>query len=410
MAHRSSGSKILAVAACLIGSPALAAAPLTDNQLDGLTAGTLFNVTAQVANLPNMAPVTDPSLVNPWGISTSPTGAQWVANQGTSTATTFAPGTFKVSRMLNLQGEPTGSTFIGAGNAFDISAGGKTGGASFAFATTGGQILGWNQSVSPTGAVVAVDQSAQHASFTGLTLGMNGQQPLLFAADFSQGMVEIFNNKFAQVGQFTDPSVPAGYAPFNAQVLNGNVYVTYALFNPSTGRSTAGQGAGFVDVFNTQGQLLSRLIPNGGKLNAPWGLAMAPSSFGQFAGDLLVGNFGNGKINAFNPQTGAFIGQVDNASGAVAVIPGLWALHPQSNGTILFSAGPQNETGGLLGTISAQPAAPPAPTPAAKPTTSPPPTTPPPTTPAPMTPTPMTVPPMPFGYSVAAGMATMMHR
>jgi uncharacterized protein (TIGR03118 family) len=331
-----------------------------------------------------------------------------VASQGARTATAFAPGTFSVSRTLNLQGAPTGSTFIGLSNAFDISAGGNTAGARFAFATTGGQILGWNASVDPTGAVVAVDQSAQHASFTGLALGANGQQPLLFAADFAHDMVKSFDSAFAQVGSFTDPAAPAGYAPFNVKVMNGQVYVTYALVDPSTGRSTAGHGLGFVDVFDTQGNLLQRLIPTGGKLNAPWGMVIAPASFGQFAGALLVGNFGNGKINAYNPQTGQFLGQIADASGAAAVIPGLWTLRQGPNGSIMFSAGPQNETGGLLGTISAQPTAPPvvapppavAPTPAVTPTPTP--------APAPPAPTPMPMP-MFFGYRVVSP-AMMMGR
>jgi uncharacterized protein (TIGR03118 family) len=402
MSHLSTSAKVIAVAASLIGSPALGAVPLTDAQLDRLTAGILFNIADEVSNQPNVAPVTDTALVNPWGMSASPGGNLWVANNGSNTSTTFAAGTFGLARTVNVPGAPTGATFIGPSNGFDISAGGNTAGSRFAFATESGQILGWNAKVDPNNAVVAVDQSAKHAVFMGLTFGMNGQNPLLFAADFAHGVVKSFDSNFAKVGRFTDPALPANYSPFNVQVLNNELYVAYAERNRGSGAEVAGHGLGIVDVFDTQGNLLRRLIPDGGKLNAPWGLAIAPQSFGEFAGALLVGNFGNGKIDAYNPQTGQFLGQIQNANGNTAVIGGLWTLLPGPNGSVLFSAG--DATHGLVGAIS----------PVAMPTTSAPTPspTPSPPIPSPMPPTPTTAPPMPvtpvYGYDVLSP-AAMMH-
>jgi uncharacterized protein (TIGR03118 family) len=161
-------------------------------------------------------------------------------------------------------------------------------------------------------------------------------------------MVDAFNSNFQKINSFTDPSLPPNFVPFNVQNLNGQLFVTFAQKDPGATDENHGAGLGFVDVFDTGGQFVKRLV-SGGALNAPWGLAIAPQSFGKFAGALLVGNFGDGQINAYDPLTGRFLGKLDD--GAANGIDGLWALHSGPNGTITFSAGPDDESHGLVGSI-----------------------------------------------------------
>ncbi|HKR86584.1 MAG TPA: TIGR03118 family protein [Phenylobacterium sp.] len=349
MSRLSRSAKAVVVAASLIGPPTLAAPiALSDAQLGAVSAGVKFNITNQVSDQAGAANVTDPLLVNAWGLSQGPGTLLWVANNGSNTSTIYDPSTFaKAPLNVNVPGAPTGTTFVGVGNAFNVSEGGKMGNTIFAFATEGGQLEGWNPTVDAQNAIVA--KTIDGAIFKGLTLGSNGAQALLFASDFGHGAVSAFDSGFNQVNSFTDPNLPPNYVPFNVQNLNGELYVTFALKQPGDKDETAGKGLGFVDVFDTAGHFERRLISNG-KLNAPWGLAIAPQSFGKFAGALLVGNFGNGKINAYNPVTGEWLGQVKDLAGNPS-IDGLWALHTGPNGTIIFSAGPNDETHGLVGTI-----------------------------------------------------------
>jgi len=292
--------------------------------------------------------VTDPLLVNAWGLSQGPCTQLWVANNGSNTSTIYDPTTFTKNALeVNVPGAPTGTTFVNVGNAFNVSANGKVGNTIFAFATEGGQIEGWNPTVDLHNAIIGANVDG--AIFKGLTLAANGATPLLFASDFGHGAVSAFDSGFNKVNSFTDPKLPANYVPFNVQNLNGELYVTFALREPGADDETHGKGLGFVDVFDTAGHFERRLVSNG-KLNAPWGLAIAPQSFGKFAGALLVGNFGDGHINAYDPVTGRFLGQVKDAGGN-ASIDGLWALHTGPNGSIIFSAGPNDESHGLVGTI-----------------------------------------------------------
>jgi uncharacterized protein (TIGR03118 family) len=240
---------------------------------------------------------------------------------------------------------------VGLVNAFNVTSGNASGPTIFAFATEGGMIAGWNPMVDQGNAIVAVDQSGQGSVFKGLTLGLNQDRHLLFAADFANGVVEAFGPRFHRGISFTDPNLPPNYSPFNVQNLNGLLYVTFAQHDPGAKDENHGFGLGFVDIFDTRGHLLKRLISNG-RLNAPWGLAIAPPSFGQFAGALLVGNFGNGRIGAYDPLTGEFLGKVTDANGAPVIIDGLWALHSGANGTITFSAGPSDESHGLVGSLA----------------------------------------------------------
>lgn len=326
---------------------------LTDRQLDSAAAGIEFTITNRVSDQPGVAPVTDSNLVNAWGLSQAPGSPLWVANNGTDTSTLYDKDTFaKVKLDVMVPGGPTGTTFIGIPNAFTVSNGVKSGPTLFAFATESGQIQGWNLSVDPTHTFVEVNESAMGSIFKGLTLGMDKGAPRLFAADFAHGMVSVYDSSFQKVGSFTDPGLPANYAPFNVQTLNGKLYVAFAQHDPGAKDENHGRGLGFVDVFDTDGQLLKRLVRHG-SLNAPWGLAIAPGTFGRFAGALLVGNFGDGRIDAYDPKTGEFLGALRDDEHHIK-IDGLWALRTGPNGTLTFSAGPAGETHGLVGSIAAE--------------------------------------------------------
>jgi uncharacterized protein (TIGR03118 family) len=342
----------LALAAGLLGAPALAAPfELNDNSLNSVVAGIRFNVTGQVSDqvaLNGHPP--DPNLVNAWGLSQGPGTFLWVANNGTDTSTLYDPASFaKVPLIVNVPGAPTGTTFVGIPNAFNLA--GPNTPTLFAFATEGGQIEGWNLNVDLTNALVKVDESGAGSVFKGLTQAMSTAGPRLYATDFAHGVVSMYDANFQKVGSFTDPNLPEKYTPFNVQVLNGLLYVTFARRQPGAEDEDHGQGLGFVDVFTPDGVLVNRLVQHG-RLNAPWGLAIAPASFGKFAGALLVGNFGDGQINAYDPLSGKFIGTLREAGDGKVDIDGLWALHTGANGTITFSAGPDDETHGLIGSIS----------------------------------------------------------
>jgi hypothetical protein len=373
MSRLSRSASAIAVAAALMAPPALAGVPLNDAQLGAMSAGSDFTITNRVSNQVGHAPLIDPDLQNAWGLSQGPGTFLWVSNNGSDTSTIYNPSTFaKAPLTVNVPGGPTGTTFVGVPGAFNLHQGGKVGNTLFAFATEGGQILGWSPTVNATNAVVGVDESKQGGEFKGLTLGashgvtlnppdpfnhfgtpvvatVNGAAPTLFATDFGKNVVEGFDSSFHKVMSFTDSLLPANYTPFNVQNLNGLLYVTFAQRDPGAHDENHGPGLGFVDIFTTNGQLLKRLVSNG-PLNAPWGLAIAPQSFGKFAGALLVGNFGDGQINAFNPLTGQFLGRLDDGAGPNG-IDGLWALHAGPNGTITFSAGPNEEANGLIGSI-----------------------------------------------------------
>lgn len=341
----------IALAAGMLGAPALAApVELNDASLDAVVAGIRFTVTGQVSDQValNGHPA-DPNLVNAWGLSMGPATFLWVANNGSDTSTLYDPATFnKVPLVVNVPGAPTGTTFVGIPNAFNIS--GPNTPTLFAFATESGTILGWNLN-NLNNAIVKVDESAAGSIFKGLTEATSSAGPRLYATDFGHGVVSMYDSNFTKVGSFTDPNLPANYTPFNVQVLNGLLYVTFARRQPGAGDEDHGQGLGFVDVFTPDGTLVNRLVQHG-QLNAPWGLAIAPASFGKFAGALLVGNFGDGKINAYDPISGKFIGTLRGDDNKIA-IDGLWALHTGANGTITFSSGPDDENHGLIGTISA---------------------------------------------------------
>jgi uncharacterized protein (TIGR03118 family) len=309
-----------------------------------------------VSDIDGVARITDPNLVNPWGLTFGPTTPAWVADNGTNVSTLYSGGVHKsipvtLPLVVSVPGAPTGTVF-------NATAGFKLNGAParFLFDTESGTVLAWN-----SGTAAQVVATTPDAIYKGLAIATKGSTTLLYAANFHAGTVDVFNDAFAPTtvpGGFADPNLPPGYAPFNVQEIAGSLVVAYAKQDADAEDEVAGPGLGYVDVFDTSGHLLRRLISQG-QLNAPWGLAVAPRHFGPFSGDLLVGNFGDGAINAYDPRTGAFRGTLMNKDGNQIKIDGLWALRfgngvigtPQ---TLLFTAGIADEEHGLFGEIVAR--------------------------------------------------------
>jgi len=321
--------------------------------LPGLASATTFKVTPLVSDQAGVAAVQDPDLVNPWGLAqASDSTPVWVSDNGTDKSTLYNRSTGTKSALIVAipGGAPTGLVFAPASAGFTITENGKSGPAAFIYDSEAGLIEGWNSSVDQNNAVVAFDGSVDGSVYKGLAIDLTSNR--LYAADFTNNQVEVFNNSFAKTGSFTDHGLPKGYAPFNVAVLNGKLYVAFAKRKRGSVDEIDKPGFGYVDVFDTNGNLLQNLIANG-PLNAPWGMAIAPSGFGTFAGALLVGNFGDGKINAFDATTGALLGTLMKSGRKALKIDGLWALDvgPGSS-TVSFSAGPDDESHGLLGTIT----------------------------------------------------------
>jgi uncharacterized protein (TIGR03118 family) len=251
---------------------------------------------------------------------------------------------------------PTGQVFNTAGSGFAISDNGVSAPATFLFAATDGTISGWNPTVDAKSSVVAVDNSASGAAYTGLAYATVDGAPHLFAADSSHDKIDVFDQKFNLVNSFTDPSIPKGFSPYNVQALDGRLFVTFAQ-PPGAQQDGSGPGHGFVDEFDTSGKLISR-VASGGPLDSPWGLDIAPLSAGPLAGDLLVGNFGDGTIAAYDLRNDMLVGLLKGADGKPLHIDGLWSL-VNGNGsaggdpnTIYFTAGPDGEQHGLFGSLT----------------------------------------------------------
>ena len=345
-----------------------------------VTAPSAFSTTRLLADTAGGgAATTDANLVNPWGIAFGPATFAWVANNHTGTSTLYdgngraqpAASPLVVSFAAGASGttfDPTGVVYNASAD-FAITSGGNTGAARFIFVGEGGMIAGWAPSVDLTHAITTyVD--AGGAVYKGLAIASNGAGSFLYATDFHNGKVDVFDATFtrqtpsATSFAFTDPTLPAGYAPFGIQALQTGaggapqIYVTYAQQSPPDNHDNAnGAGLGLVDVYDTNGNLLSHLIPAGGRLNAPWGLALAPANFGTLSRSLLVGNFGDGKINAYEPTTGAYVGTITDAGGTAFAAPGLWGIafgndaDNQPRNTLFFAAGPNDEANGLYGRI-----------------------------------------------------------
>jgi len=362
---RSTGSTRLGwLAMALLWAIALAASPLARADPEGR-----YAVTKLVSDQAGVAAHQDPNLVNAWGIAFNPFGFVWVSDAETGKSTLYDGAGVPQQLVVTIPpaaggttGSPTGIVFNG-GNTFLVTAAPNSF-ARFIFATEDGVIAGWAPTVNPTNAILVKDNSASHAQYKGLALSAGGTGQLLYATDFHNGKIDLWDSGFKPVslpaGAFTDPKIPAGFAPFGIQAINGNIYVTYAKQDADRHDDVAGKGLGYVDVFDPNGNLIDRIVSEG-PLNAPWGLALAPAGFGEFAGALLVGNFGDGRINAFDPMTGKHLGELKNDKGKPIEIEGLWGLafgngfNGQPVNTLFFTAGPDDEEHGLYGRIDPLP-------------------------------------------------------
>lgn len=344
-----------------------------------------YQQTNLVSNGANPAPTIDAHLINPWGLVSSTAGPWWISDNFSGFSTLYNGQGQIVSLVVTIPsatssaGTPTGIVF-NTSTSFVVSQNGASGAAVFLFATADGTLSGWNPGVNKTNAVLSGQHSG--AVYRGLALANTSTGSFLYATDFVGRKVDIYDGTFHLLRSFTDPQiatcsgsggsghsdnpVPSDrgggggggcFAPFGIQAIGNQVFVTYVL--QDLGRQdhfgVAGKGSGFVDVFDTNGNLLRRLTSSS-QLNAPWGIAQAPANFGQFSNDLLIGNFGDGHINAFDPATGAFLGQLATSNGPIQ-IEGLWALQFGNGGAagatnqLFFTAGAEHGTQGLFGSI-----------------------------------------------------------
>jgi uncharacterized protein (TIGR03118 family) len=349
----------LALVAAVSTLTLAAAAPLS-----AAPPGGSYTVTNLVSDVPGAAALTDPNLVNGWGLARSPTSPWWVADNGTDKSTLYISNGTTISinpLVVGVDGGPSGAVFAGIAGNFLV---GTTAApttlqpANFVFASEDGMIRAWRGG--STAALVTA-HGGPDAIYKGLTIAQTDAGPMLYATDFHNARVDVFNGAWQNVtpaGSFVDPMIPDGYAPFGIQLIGTRIFVSYAKQDADAEDDVAGQSLGFVDAYDLSGNLLTRVAQHG-QLNSPWGLALAPPSFGRFAGDLLVGNFGDGQINAYEETSSGFEhrGTLRDASGGKLVIDGLWALqfgNAGSNGnpdTLFFTAGPDGESHGLFGTI-----------------------------------------------------------
>jgi uncharacterized protein (TIGR03118 family) len=349
--------------ACAIGALAFAGA-------QGAWAGEFYKQRNLVSDSSQIsAEHHDPHLVNAWGLAFNPFGVAWVADNGTGFSTLYdgdgkpqplvvtIPGTGKQT------GNPTGTVFYG-GPAFMVSKDGVSAASRFLFVNEDGGISGWAPTVDLNHAVRVIGNGAGNAVYKGVAISANGRGPLLYATDFHNGKIDVYDGNFKPVTlpdrPFFDPNMPSGFAPFGIQAINGDLYVSYAKQDADRHDDVQGRGLGFIDVFDPDGRLVRRLASNGA-LNAPWGMALAPASFGKFSNRLLVGNFGDGRINAYDLDSGRWVGRLKGMDHKPVRIDGLWGiafgngLQNQPIDTLFFSAGPADEQHGLYGRLDVAP-------------------------------------------------------
>jgi uncharacterized protein (TIGR03118 family) len=323
------------------------------------------DLTTDNATVSPTAPNVDPNLVNPWGMSRSSGSPWWISDNGTSVSTLYDSTGLPKSLVVSIPapdgqpgGTPTGTVFNYTG-AFEVGPGQS---AFFLFATEDGTISGWNPGANPTAAIVKVNRAGR-AIYKGLALATfpNGT-PRLYATNFQSGEVDAFDRNFHKIslpaGRFVDPNLPANYVPFGIQNVGGNIVVTFAHRKPGSHDEDHGPGLGFVDVFDIRGNFLLRLQQHF-SLNAPWGIALAPGDFGPFSHRLLIGNFGDGLIHAFNAVSGQLEGTLLDSTGAPLTIGGLWGLsfgggnlNSGLGNQLFFTAGANDEADGIYGMIT----------------------------------------------------------
>ena len=319
-----------------------------------------------VADTAGAAAQVDPNLVNAWGLVAGPSTPWWVNNNHTNTSTLYDGTGAVLPLVVTVAGAPTGIVFNG-GSGFVVSDGTHSGPATFIFSTESGVISGWNRGVPPpasTQALTGIDRSGVGAVYKGLAIASTAAGDQLYATDFHNARVDVFDSSFNLVstpGAFVDNKIPRRYAAYGIQNINGAIFVTYAKQDQAKMDDVSGAGFGFVDVFDTSGNLMAR-VASKGALNAPWGLALAPSDFGPFSGDLLVGNFGNGMIHAYQQESNGrwkLRGPLRESKRKAIKIDGLWGLQFGNGGaagptnTLYFTAGPSGGSHGLFGSIQA---------------------------------------------------------
>jgi uncharacterized protein (TIGR03118 family) len=317
-----------------------------------------YTQTNLVSDVPGMAANTDPNLKNPWGVSFSATSPFWTSDQVTGLATLYNAAGTPQGLVVTIPGGappsgPTGQVFGNVAGSFLVGASPAT----FIFDSLNGTISGWNAGAGTTAVQMA---STPGAIYTGLAEASNSAGNFLYAANSAPGgHINVFNSTWGAVnltGTFTDPSLPAGLVPFNIQNIGGNLYVTYASLGPG-GTPLPG---GVVSEFDANGNFIKR-IATGGPLSAPWGIVLAPSNFGSFSNDLLIGNFGNGEILAYDATSDLFLGTLNGTNGQPLVNDFLWALETRAVGSgfdsnaVYFSAGINNQADGLFGKIDVTP-------------------------------------------------------
>ncbi|WP_214416578.1 TIGR03118 family protein [Sphaerisporangium fuscum] len=317
-----------------------------------------FAMIPLISDVAGKADVTDAKVVNPWGLAMGKT--LWVSDAGTGTATVYSGGASQITKekteVAIPGGTPTGQVFNGE-EGFEIASKGVKGPATFIFASPSGAITGWNAEVNPSSAIIAA--FTRHADYKGLALMTTNRGRFLLAADFAHNRIDVFDDDFSRVRlgkrAFRDPRLPSDYSAFNVEIVGTSVFVAFAKRDPATGKSVAGKGFGFISRFSASGRYLGR-VQSRGPLNAPWAMIKAPANFGAFSGAVLVGNFGDGWINAWNPDTGRYLGPLRGADGKAIALEGLWDLErgTAANGgenAIWFSAGIEKAAHGLIGLI-----------------------------------------------------------
>ena len=377
------------LAACVFGTKASAAGGgyvetdlVVNQEVDGVPQLTDANGIVHTASF------FDVHLVNPWGIAESSGSPFWVSDNGSSRSTLYNTAGMPQSLVVKIPapGDPLGATGKPTGIAFNVAGGSAnqfrisgfnslgapvTAPAVFLFVTEDGTILGWNPGVNPAGtpaaefgrhAIIARDNSGSGAIYKGMAVAVDSAGTArLYATNFASGEVEVKGGDFNPASglpddAFADSRLPKNYAPFNVALISGKIFVTYAVKEPGGDDDVSGQGHGIVDTYDLEGNLLARFAQHG-QLDSPWGMALAPAGFGELGGKLLIGNFGNGHINAFDPATGEFFGKLRDSHGQAIVIDGLWALQFGNNGnggkpgTLYFTAGPNEEADGLFGSL-----------------------------------------------------------
>jgi uncharacterized protein (TIGR03118 family) len=319
-----------------------------------ISAAAQYSQTNLTSNEPGEGNFTDPHLVNAWGIAALPGGPLWVSDNGTGLSTIYGAQGNPQQLVVTIPtasgsgiGSPTGMV-ANTSSDFKITEGSNSAPALFLFNTEDGTISGWNPSVDVSNAVIAVNNSAARAVYTGLAIAQTTSGNFIYAADSNNNLVDIYDGNFNLVRSFTDNTLPSGFTPYGVQVIRNTLYVTF---------NKRGSGTGYVDRYDLSGESQTHLI-SGASLNAPWSVALAPPNFGPMSGALLVGNLGSGWISAYNPSTGAFLGYL-NQGGSPITISGLWGLmfaaapSVTSPGRLYFTAGPSGYGDGLLGVITA---------------------------------------------------------